>query len=96
MGAGYVRPLRIGPAGQATLREGGCNPRSGMVYFLNPMTTLPKKYPTFLVKASWRATAIKFYVVAKNEDDAWNKASRMVKRMFGGLSCEEIKVLGTV
>ena len=59
-------------------------------------TKLPKSWPTWLVKCSWRGTAIKLKVVAKDSDDAWDKASKLVKRMEGGMSCEDITVLGTI
>jgi translation elongation factor EF-1beta len=60
------------------------------------MSKVPEVLPTFLVKAMWRATAIKMKVVAKDEEDAWDKAAKLVKKMEGGSSCIEIKVMGTI
>lgn len=41
-------------------------------------------------KASWRATAITFWVNAPNEDEAFLKAFRKVQRMLGGMHCMEL------
>ena len=60
------------------------------------MNKLPKSWPTFLVKAVWRGTSLKLKVRAKDEDDAWERASKIVKRMQGGISCLELIVMGTI
>lgn len=57
---------------------------------------LPSEYPVWLVKASWRSTAVKIYVKAKDELHAWDRASKQVKKMLGGMACADIQVLGTV
>ena len=57
---------------------------------------LPSRYPTWLVKAIWRGTSLKLKIVARDEQEAWDKASNQVKRMQGGISCLELKVLGTI
>lgn len=57
------------------------------------MANVPHRFPLFLVKCSWRATALHLKVNAKDAEDAWEKAARQVKRMFGGLGCEEITVI---
>ena len=59
-----------------------------------PMTTtkIPSSWPTFLVKASWRGTSITLRIPAKDEDDAWTKASKKVMKMLGGISCLDIQI----
>lgn len=62
------------------------------------MTTTP---PTphihrWLIKASWRATALKFHVRARTQEEAWEKGKNYILRKQGGTSCLEIVVLGTV
>lgn len=60
----------------------------------------PKRH-RYLYKASWRGTALRFFVEAHNEDEAERKAARQVMRMQGGISClglelvrEEGRVVG--
>lgn len=48
---------------------------------------------TFLFKASWRATALSFHVLAPNEDVAQRKAEGKVLRMEGGVHCLEVKLV---
>lgn len=57
---------------------------------------IPQSYPTFLVKCMWRSTAVTLKIRAKDELGAWDIAAKQVKRMFGGMSCLEIKILGCV
>lgn len=57
---------------------------------------LPSKWPTFLVKAAWRGTAIILRIQAKDEEAAWTRASKQVFKMFGGISCLDIQVLKRV
>lgn len=57
------------------------------------MSKIPKKLPTFIVKCSWRATAITLKVEAKDEQAAWDRAAKMVMRMEGGQGCHEIQIL---
>lgn len=55
---------------------------------------LPAVYPVWAVKCVWHSTAITIKVRAKTEEDAWNRAASQVKRMEGGMSCLELRVLG--
>jgi hypothetical protein len=48
---------------------------------------------TWLVKASWRATALKFIVEAGNAKQALMKAEGRVFRMEGGVFCHEVKLV---
>ncbi len=57
---------------------------------------LPASWPIFLVKCSWRGTSLKLKIQARNPDMAWDKASKLVKKMQGGMTCMDIEVLGTV
>ena len=57
-------------------------------------TKIPASWPTYTVKCMWRATAITLRIRAKDRDAAWDKASKMVMKMFGGMGCLDIKVLG--
>lgn len=59
------------------------------------MAKVPEKIPEWIVKCSWRATAIRLKIRAKDEQEAWDKASKQVLRMEGGQWCHEIEVLGT-
>ena len=59
-------------------------------------TKLPKSWPTFVVKCMWRGTMIKLLIPAKDEDHAWDLASKQVKKMLGGMSCLDISVIGTI
>ena len=47
----------------------------------------------YLFKGIWRATSILFWVEAKNEAHAVKKAERTVKRMEGGMYCEDLIML---
>ena len=49
----------------------------------------------YLFKASWRATALKFWVEAHDEAHALRKAEREVLRMIGGIWCLDIQLLKT-
>lgn len=51
-----------------------------------------KPIKRFLAKGSWRGTALRFYVTAKNEADALRKAENQVKRMQGCLTCMDVKI----
>lgn len=44
----------------------------------------------------WRGTALSMIVEAADEEKAWRKAAREVKRNLGGECCLELKVLGEV
>ena len=57
---------------------------------------LPRKWHDYIVKAAWRGTAIKLIIHAKDEDMAWDLASKKVRRMLGGQSCLELEVKGTI
>jgi len=50
-----------------------------------------KKWFTF--HAMWRATAINITVEAPDEDTAFLKAARRIKRMIGGDSCLDLKLI---
>lgn len=59
-------------------------------------TKLPSKLPVYLVKCSWRATAVTLKIQAKDEGEAWDKASKKVMKMLGGQWCQDIEVKGVV
>ncbi len=44
----------------------------------------------FIFKASWRGTALNLIIHAKDEDEAFLKAARKVKRMLGGATCLDL------
>jgi hypothetical protein len=48
---------------------------------------------SFTFKASWRGTALKFIVRAKDEDEAFLKAAKQVKRMLGGMTCLDLELV---
>lgn len=52
----------------------------------------PKLY-RYVYKASWRATALKFWVEARDEEHAYKKAARLVTRMEGGMCCLDLELL---
>ena len=56
------------------------------------MLLKPKRY---LFKAAWRATALKFWVEAKDEAHAIRKAEQEVLHMIGGIWCLDIQLLRT-
>jgi hypothetical protein len=59
------------------------------------MDKLSKSYKhRYLFKASWRATALKFYIDAQNEKQAIKRAEGKVFRMEGGQSCLEVQLIG--
>ena len=68
------------------------NPRMGKS---GPNPKVPASWPTFIVKCSWRGTSLKLKIPARNPDMAWDKASKLVKKMQGGITCMEISVIGT-
>lgn len=47
----------------------------------------------FLVKASWRATAILLKIDAKDEEEAMVKAAKKVLKMEGGVHCTNIELI---
>lgn len=47
----------------------------------------------WLVKGMWRSTAVLLKVPAYHEDDAWDQASKRIRKMEGGVKCLDIKVL---
>ena len=49
----------------------------------------------YLYKAAWRATSIKFWVSAMDEDQAWKRAERTVMRMEGGIHCMGLELMRT-
>lgn len=49
-----------------------------------------KRKHVYLWKAMWRGTALSFRVTAVDEDEAFLKATRRVKRMQGGDSCLDL------
>lgn len=51
-------------------------------------------YPhTYLFKASWRATALRFEVSGRDEAHALKRAENQVLRMMGGMSCQGIELV---
>lgn len=50
----------------------------------------------WLCKASWRGTALHFYVEAKDEEAAWVKAANQVKKQMGAETCLDITVVKQV
>ena len=56
---------------------------------LSPFTTKNR----YLCKASWPATALRFWVDAIDEADAMRKAERMVRGMEGYLTCTSIELV---
>lgn len=69
------------------------------------MLTNPRRYgnilkskPTkqFVVKAMWDATALLLKVYAEDEDDAFWRAAKVVKKLEGGASCCSLKVIREV
>ena len=57
------------------------------------MLLKPKRY---LFKAAWRATALKFWVDAKDEAQAIRRAEREVLRMEGGAWCIDLILLNVM
>ncbi len=57
---------------------------------------VPASWPTWKVKCMWRSTALVLKIRAKSEDHAKEMAEKQVRKMDGGLWCEEVKVLGTI
>src|SRR4051812_18199414 len=55
---------------------------------------VPVKFPTWLCKCIWDATAIKLKIEAKDEASAWDSAWKKVARTEGGDSCLRVVVLG--
>ena len=47
----------------------------------------------YLFKAAWRATALKFWVEAKDEAQAIRRAEREVLQMIGGAWCLDLQLL---
>lgn len=45
---------------------------------------------SFIFKASWRGTALNLIIRARDEDEAFLKAARRVKRMLGGATCLDL------
>lgn len=70
--------------------------KSNLVESSTKSKRIPKKFPTWLCKAMWDATAITMKVVAKDELDAWDKAWKQVSRTFGGDSCLRVIVKGRI
>lgn len=54
---------------------------------------LPEKWPEWICKCVWDATAVKIVVEAKDEAMAWDRAWKRVARTEGGDSCLQVKVL---
>lgn len=51
-------------------------------------------YPhTWLCKASWRGTALRFEVSGRDEAHALKRAENQVLRMIGGMSCQEVVLI---
>jgi len=57
---------------------------------------IPKAWPTFLIKCSWRATSLTLRIQARDENEAWTRASKKVMKMFGGISCLDIQIMKRV
>lgn len=55
----------------------------------------PKKsvYPTWVCRARWAATALNILVIAKNEEEAYDKACKRILRAEGGIRCLGVEVL---
>lgn len=47
----------------------------------------------FIFKASWRGTALKLIVLAEDEEKAFLKAAKRVKRMLGGATCLDLELV---
>lgn len=54
---------------------------------------LPKRLPTYIIKAMWDATALKLKVEARDESEAIEKAWMKVSKMEGGMSCLDISII---
>ena len=52
-----------------------------------------QKPTRYLFKGVWRATALKFWVEAKDEDHARRRAEREVLQMIGGAWCLDLQLL---
>lgn len=48
------------------------------------------------MKAMWDATALLLKVYAEDEDDAFWRAAKVVKKLEGGASCCSLKVIREV
>jgi hypothetical protein len=55
---------------------------------------LPMSKEKYVFKAQWRATAVTFWVEARNEVEAQKKAECAVTRMQGGSACMSLELLG--
>ncbi len=47
----------------------------------------------YVFRASWRGTALNLIVYARDEDEAFLKAARRVKRMLGGAACLDLELV---
>lgn len=53
-----------------------------------------RKRKRYLFKAEWRGTALRFWVEARNEAEAEEKAAKKVMKMEGGMSCMGLRLIG--
>lgn len=64
-----------------------------MVPTLNT-TKVPPTLPTWIVKASWAGTSVKYLIPGKNEADAKDRCWKQIAKTMGGDTCLRVDVLG--
>jgi hypothetical protein len=68
-----------------------------VLQYIDHMGNAKRKTPhIWLFKASWRGTALKFRIEAKDIEQAWKRAEREIKRRDGRDTVIELEVLEQV
>lgn len=57
------------------------------------MAVLPPKFPTFVCKAIWPNTAVKYLIVAKDEAHAKDKCWNQLTKTMGGEGCLRVDII---